>query len=334
MKEEYLTNRPLVNRFIKDYDLPIPILNNLSFFKYYLRLFEGEYQSMTKWEGLETLIDTRFDSNADAFVDYYLSTRDKIIETIKSNYKYRQFNLEDMSRFKSDIVMNPVHRSINCAESNGKRFLSIDLQKANFQAVFLYSPTIFDGCHTYEGYINKFTDIDYIKYSKYFRQVVFGQLNPSRHITLEKKLISEIYDVVTKEYGFKNLDCVSCDEIIFAVRTDFEIDTEELRRFIFKKTHCRVNVSVFDLQEYNFFAEKSKRQMQFYTKVFKDHEEIKNVPRYFFPLIYNLLRNGETSKIDYHVDFNGYDAIIDDTFIIDRIPCSSVQLDFYNASLE
>ena len=42
---------------------------------------------------------------------------------------------------------------------------------------------------SYEDWVKKFTDLEYIIESKYTRQVVFGKLNPSRQIKVENYMI-------------------------------------------------------------------------------------------------------------------------------------------------
>ncbi len=53
---------------------------------------------------------------------------------------------------------------------------------------------------TYEDFIGKFTDSDFIKASKYTREVIFGKLNPKRHITAEKFFINKIYQDIIGQY--------------------------------------------------------------------------------------------------------------------------------------
>ena len=54
-------------------------------------------------------------------------------------------------------------------------------------------PEIVLNADTYQDFIKKFADSDYIAESKYCRQVIWGKLNPKRHITVEKYMIDKVY---------------------------------------------------------------------------------------------------------------------------------------------
>ena len=75
-----LYNRELAKRFISDYKLPIPLINEEYFF-YHLNLYEEDYGSLTKYEALLNIIDTLYDGDCNKFLENYYNVRDKIITT-------------------------------------------------------------------------------------------------------------------------------------------------------------------------------------------------------------------------------------------------------------
>ena len=48
--------KPLAQRFVSDYKLPIPIITE-DIFKFHLNKYEEKYKSLTKWNDLLSLID-------------------------------------------------------------------------------------------------------------------------------------------------------------------------------------------------------------------------------------------------------------------------------------
>lgn len=90
------------------------------------------------------------------------------------------------------------------------------MKSANFQALNKVDRDILLNSDTYEDFIYKFTDSQYIANSKYFRNVVFGMMNPKRHITVEKYYTYQIYKKIIDNIPDLSDRCVSLcnDEIV------------------------------------------------------------------------------------------------------------------------
>lgn len=205
----------LIKRFVKDYNLPIQITET-KYFDYFLDLYEKDLGSSTKFEKLLNEIKNKFDSNESLFLENYYKTRNNIIDTILKSDSYKFFNSMDMKIFnikKYDISKSDVFKETNI----GKTFISVDLVKANFQALKYIDKEIVLWCDTYEEFISKFTDSEYMKNSKYLRQVIFGKLNPSRHISVERHIMGLIMEIIKSNNEFDELIPVSIsnDEIVF-----------------------------------------------------------------------------------------------------------------------
>lgn len=71
------------------------------------------------------------------------------------------------------------------------------------------NPDIVLNAGTYQDFIKKFTDLEYVAESKYTRQIVFGKMNPKRHITVEKY-----------HFDYEGLDSRYCEN--FYLLTDFQ----------------------------------------------------------------------------------------------------------------
>ena len=216
----------LRRRFVKDYNLPINVVDS-PYFDYYMETYDWfpkkEYQSLVEE------IDTRFDGNINLWLEEYSKIRDEIITKIENSEEYKMFNEIDLKSFphpcmKTVVTLkNAPDLNIYNQSSVGKTFISIDLKKANFQALKYINPNIVFNAETYEDMIDMFTPErnEYFRTSKYTRQVIFGKLNPKRTITVEKYMMSLIYDTINecieKEFTECKLVAYKSDELIYEI---------------------------------------------------------------------------------------------------------------------
>ena len=90
------------------------------------------------------------------------------------------------------------------------------MKKANFQTLKYANPEIVCNAETYEDFIDMFTELDYVKKSKYTRQVIFGKMNPKRTIKIKKWLTNEFAKTLNNlESNYCELFSRNSDEIIF-----------------------------------------------------------------------------------------------------------------------
>lgn len=314
-------NKELTKRFISDYKLPIAIFDE-KYFNYFINLYEKEFGSLTKYNTLCNLIDKRFNGSAQEFLNYYYYKRDKIITQIESSNPYIEFNNMDMNRYrivdKVDCTANNIYNQDNC----NSYFVSIDLKKANFQAFNYVDKNILLNSNTYEEFIGNFTDIDYIKESKYTRQVIFGKLNPKRQITIEKYITNKLYHFLKNVCSdFNILKCVSLsnDEIIFKFPYISENEnifkenvdektSEELSEIVQKEMGISTHISIFQLKRIELTSDTIKRD--FFIKKFICDDKMKFccVPSNFFAIIYKLYNHIPLQEEDYHFIYEGIDC--------------------------
>lgn len=282
-----MLNKKILERWAKDYSLPIKIFTEPTF-SYLIELYDDLYGTKEKLQLLEETV-SKFENEME-FLEEYSKIKDNIIESLKSNDKYKEFNTGDLSKFnvssnfpKTDIFKN---------NNSGKYFLSIDLAKANYQALKYISPEIVLNTKTYSEFISLFTDLEYMSKSKYLRQVIFGNLNPKRQSKIERYLIEQILQFVlgsdkfvVKHLKEQNIRMVSTDEIIFELsKEEAEILsslTYELIFLIKDELDIDVDVEVFQLKDIlcKCFAKEFKH---------KEGYEFKAVPQLFYPQIYKV----------------------------------------------
>ena len=183
-------------RFVKDYNLPINVFDD-NLFEYYIQLYD--FFPYLRYKETIEKIENEYDGCVEKWLEYCASVRDNAINGVMETEEYKNFNSMDLRQYNFTPICG--EHSCYTEETNGKRFLSIDLKKANFQAL-KYAGVISDA--TYEQFIDRFGGDDYIANSKYLRQVIFGKMNPSRQIKIEKYLMFKVYEAIkdiTEEYG-------------------------------------------------------------------------------------------------------------------------------------
>ncbi len=123
-------NRDLAQRFVSDYNLPIPIINE-DLFNYHLCLYNKVYGSLDKWKLLLNLINNKFKGDKNLFLDEYYRIRDKIINSVKKTDAFLKF---DNSTYASYTIPEDItSKNVYAQDNIGKIFISIDITKANFQ---------------------------------------------------------------------------------------------------------------------------------------------------------------------------------------------------------
>lgn len=235
----------LRKRYVKDYKVPINIFSD-PYFLDRIDLFDPYYHTKSSYS--QFVNDLKDFENEQDYFEMYNKIKDQAINDIKSSESYQYFNNEDMNRYAVDVHMTS--KDVFKESNIGKRFLSIDMIKANFSALYLYNPEMFLYCNTWEEYISHYTSLRHIIDSKYVRQVILGNCNPKRQVTYEKYLMKQIFDIATRILSSKCV-CVSFsnDEIVFDVTNDPDIIHEvEHLGMVCKREHpIAVRIEVFQL---------------------------------------------------------------------------------------
>lgn len=322
-------NKELAKRFVDDCKLPISLTSE-KYFPYQLHLYEKDYGALTKWNALWDMIDAKYGGFCDLFLEDYYDVRENIIQTVSSLSAYKAFNEMDMGAYK--VVDKPDVSSgniYNC-ENVGKFFMSIDLRKANFQALKYVNPDIVLNADTYEDFVGKFTDLDYVKESKYTRQVVFGKMNPKRHITVEKYLINEVWKAFCDlSLEGEKIVSMSNDEIVIEIsdvmdHDGYDTDAHIIEAYIKQKTGLDVKVEYFRLKGYRLCVDDGKAHKPrnpFFVKesAIDDRNTFVCVPLPYHAIIYKLYNGMELQEEDYHFVYEGIDCIFNEKFIMEEI---------------
>lgn len=191
-------------QFIKDFSLPIPVYKE-PYFSYFLELYDEIYNTKSKYQ---LLIDALNKVNNIKKCSYDLM--EKITTEIKSRPEYAIF-IKDQ-KYNEKELPNNVDIYVNNQKKWPKYYISLDLITANYNCVKFFDNNLVLNSNTWSELIGKFTEIEYFKESKHFRQIIFGNLHTKRIASIQKYILSFLYDKIKDKV--KVLGKVSTDELI------------------------------------------------------------------------------------------------------------------------
>ena len=291
METNFTSENRLKLRCVKDYNLPINVFRE-DLFNYYMNLYD--FFPKDTFEKLKDKIQVLYNGNVEMWLDDCAKVRDKAIFGIMYSDAYQKFNNGSLDIFK---VKQPCPTQ-NCYTqvTDGKRFISIDLRKGNFQAL-KYVGVLEN--NTYEDFIKRNGGDDYIANSKYLRQVIFGKLNPSRQIAVEKYLINTVYTLINEYMEEKGLKLFSFnnDELIYEVPIDYFSlsmfkDVKEYIETITKDNRIDVKVEYIKVTRLPIVSSNGTTIEAYERHNLENGESVlKKASTTFFPQIYKLWKN-------------------------------------------
>lgn len=291
-----MENNKLRQRFVKDYNLPINVFEEKQF-NYYVGLYD--FFPRDKWENLKKMIDEKYDGNVEKWLDYCASVRDNAINGVIESEAYKTFNSSDMSKYK--LTTNVGEHSCYNQETDGCRFVSIDLKKANFQAL-KYVGVLDD--EDYDHFIEKYGGDEYIKGSKYLRQVIFGKMNPGRTTTVEKYIIEKAMSIANEVLPMEfKLYSQNADELVYKQTGDFYGDIRiicaVIEKVILDNFNIQVRVEYIEVTKLPIVNVNGNNVDAFVRRNILTNEEVlKKASTTFYPQIYKLWKGMEIENRD------------------------------------
>lgn len=284
-------------RYVKDLSLPINIFEPEEVWRDRINLFNSYDAYLQVCEELED----KFGS-VDEYFAYYNRVKDGAIETIKDSKAFNMLNNYDMNTFTVKNIPSSVSKDVYKETNKGKYFVSIDIRKANFTALSEFSKRYcgekFLDCDTYEDFISIFTDIEYVKKSKYIRQVIFGNCNPKRQTGFEKHLINEIRKIINLKFPEAGITSLVTDEIVY------EFGEDKKAAELFKREVASLlDTSVFKVE---MFFLNHNDDFGYYEKITKDKVILKCVSPLIAPFAKRVQRKEEYKPTDYLFVHEGF----------------------------
>jgi len=228
-------------QFIKDYELPSQVVQE-PYFSYFLELYEEDYKSRTRYDLLIKTVENL--GGLKEFISASRKAREQAIDFIADQHGYKELVNDKLEHLNSSTFSRK--ENLYNQDNVGKTFVSIDLVKANVQALNFYDKSILDDSENYKDFISKFTDLEYLINSKQIRQVIFGSVSPKKQQKIQKFIMGLVRDSLVR-IGLNpdDIKASSPDELVFehCHLENFEsfVDDETLSDFKF-------HVDVFELE--------------------------------------------------------------------------------------
>ena len=225
----------ILRRFAKDFNIPLPVCDPMGV-DHYIDLLDDVYDARRRYTMFLDLW-TRLGGDEPFFV-YGADVQRRALELVKTSPAYDQFIHDTRDLFSGhrwladNVPKGQVYKAVN----DGRRFLSIDLAKANYQALRFYTRTILShapaaddlilGTSTFDEFIHRFTDEPYFAEAKKFRQVIFGNMNPKRQQKIQKFIIDGVLRFLFDGGWFTEADLrdYTSDEAVFVLNDDVDLD--------------------------------------------------------------------------------------------------------------
>jgi hypothetical protein len=225
---------------VKDYAIPVSVVDD-PYFEHQMLFLDRQYNTLEKAKMLEKSL-ARY-GGEDEFLKEMRRLRNEIIDHVKDHPDYETLGSRKIPIPPSKdrkIAERSIYKEIFC----GKDMVSLDLVKANFQSFQQYSTKIVNEKDTYEEFVGDFTDDKYFVGSKKIRQVIFGNLNPKRQMTITKHMMYAL----KHKLNFYSTDVLtlSADELVFEIPDYTNLDG--LEQYV-DKLHEKVRIQGFRIEK-------------------------------------------------------------------------------------
>lgn len=230
-----------------------------------------------------------------SFKTYCYELKDKMVNFIKEQPRYKELSTDDLKMKPTELPnQTDIYINNNFTKTNWSnvRYISLDINKANFTCIYKFFPEIFDGCKTWAEFVRKFSSIEYFTTAKYFRQIVFGNLNTKRIASIEKFIMSELYQMMKDVVNI--IGCCGSDEMIIAT------DVDNLNQTVTFLTELFNEHKLDSIWRIEPFILKPLGNSKVFIKTRTDTGiiEIKGIEKDFFLQAYRYIMNNDVIEID------------------------------------
>lgn len=299
MKFRFLSDQKMRQKFVDDYRLPIKIMES-PYFEYYLKLYWDDFQLEQKAENFQKAVDKL---NGKVQGEWY-RIKDTIEADVKSKPKFLE--LSNTTFDNNNKLQLPNGNPYN--QEDAKHIcVSVDIRSANYNALKHFDKSLVLDTQDYNELISKYTDLDYFKESKIFRQLIFEPLLSKKQGQIQKQITLKSAQEIINFITPMKVKTVSNDELIllFSKETDtLQSVNDKMNKVMEKLTHQAIlKHEVFEvvhLKEKYFFKKMSdgtfllrKVPGQVYAQCFK---KVKNLPIEEYDLFFIDGESGNIAK--------------------------------------
>lgn len=289
----------LKERLTKDFQIPI------FFYDEKYEYFKNNYDSffeISKKEQMMLDVVQGLSSDGDlnkTYFDYASRVNGNLKDLIRNSEAFKQMNEFEIKKDPNapDVPKTNIYNE----ENVGKRLISLDLNKANFNVFNLFGLSDELGLKGYESFVKRATPFEYFTQSRMTRQVVFGDLNPARQQAVQKSKIRE-FSKLFFQNGI-NVSSSSSDEIILVPNNSLTVaDVSELMKSVnFPKEFYRI-------EEFSFEQIADRVPYYFKTTLKEDgtkKQEFKGVPGNYFAQVFKKKFNLPLEENDMLFEYEG-----------------------------
>lgn len=315
--EEIIQEKEYKERVIKFFRLPIRVSVSLDKFKDYMEFLK--IINPSKYEMIVSYTEADFNyeverqgtDKPDFTMEYII---EPLIEEISATDAWKTFVEKDYSDTLGDYSGATNIHQFYKEENDGKIFLSVDLESANWQSL----QKVTGIKESYEELISKLTDNKIPPVSKVFRTKVTSLLNAKKIMDYNKHLLNtekdNIMNVIKESTGVeiksKEPFAFYADEFLMELNKEefnalSDLDLSILEEEIFNSTGVKVHLNTFELK----WLSLNKACM----KIYKDSFEILNISKDILLMIEKKMNGIELKEIDFEgVKYkDGQDALIE-----------------------
>jgi hypothetical protein len=287
---EFVLTDKIVQSFKKYYKINLPVATT-KYFEYYSKILNPYSNFIEKFLIFKTDLKnynndilklSTIIENTMIKISNYVSTHADFIDFKKCKFD-NEITYRNQSIYKSKT-------SLYSTNNHNKKFISIDIVKANYTILKHYYPNLFNKTNTWIEFVNSFFTDDEKKIStlhaaKFIRERLFGELS----ITEKIKYLAEYFiKQIAERYSIdeKNIVFLSGDELV--IHYD-----EELYKSLSKNYNN-------DFYRIDAFLLKKLGKNDFYVKEYINTKktEMKCVPNDFLMQAIKYYENKEITEID------------------------------------
>lgn len=276
--------------FCKDYSMPITVFED-PYFGYFLNLYEDVLGSRTKYDRFYKLVSELGYQPYRALVS---GLKTRVIDHVKENTAYVAFNAMDMDAYKiekREYKQDSV--TFYSIDHCDRKWISVDLVTANFNALRSVDPEIVDGCDTYGEFVSRFNESDVELDLKPLRQVIFGNLNPKRQQVVQKYLLHNLMTAFSDAFPDVVFHGTTADEFVVDYSEDrLKWLNENIVRFD-DEHKTRYRTEVFEL-----FKLGEPSELGFYEKFEDGSVKLVSTSKIYFAQAYKYLKGADVVEED------------------------------------
>ena len=224
-----------IRTFVKLFDLNVP---DYEHFEYYI----SQYSKLQRWKDIQKMIELYNDFESDVIdpYQYKIDKSNQIIDFIKTTRAYNELN--------DDNLIPDLPLTKNFEYSENKKYLSIDINSANWTVLKKYDPQFLNELgDNYIELLKKFEVHPVFWYSKQFRQYIFGNLNPKRQIKAQRAFVQNLIESIS-EYSKLEIICIKSDEVIYS----FD-DIDDIQQIILHLDQNIFKYKIFNVNRFENF---------------------------------------------------------------------------------